>query len=108
MMPETATKPTQPQAQKRRSDTGDKTTATSLTAAGLAAFLLWIFGMIDAGRFFVPPVETAMFMGAGILPIIQAFSKRWIREIEQPTTGGVNGHAPEQLDLDLSAGTVGK
>lgn len=79
-----------PAQSQRRNDSGDKLTANSLTAAGAGAFLLWIFGMIDAGKFFVPPVETAMFMGASILPIMQAVGKRWIREISREPRG-VNG-----------------
>lgn len=93
-MPEPTAVPQQTQA--RRTDSGDKTTATSLTAAGCGAFLLWIFGMIDAGRFYVPPVETAMFMGAAALPIMQALGKRWIKEIERGPDCGrrVSGKAP--------------
>lgn len=77
---------------QRRSDKQAETTSTSLTAAGMGAFLLWIFGMIDAGRFFVPPVETAMFMGAGMLPIIHAIGARWVKKLSY--VDGVNGRAP--------------
>ncbi len=83
----------------RRGDANAQTTATSLTAAGFAAFLLWLFGMIDAGKFFVPPVETAMFMGAALLPIGQALGRRWIREISYDGTG-VNGRAPEPENFE--------
>lgn len=84
----------------RKSDSLNQTTSTSLTAAGMGAFLLWIFGMIDAGRFFVPPAETAIFMGAGLLPIIQAIAQRWIREINHdlPPARGINGGAPAPLE----------
>ncbi len=92
--------------QQRKTDSGDKDVATSLTAAGCGAFLLWIFGMIDAHKFFVPPVETAMFMGAGVLPIMKALGKRWIREIsKEPVCGrGVNGGPDEQEKPNI--GTV--
>lgn len=82
---------------QRRADKSNETTATSLTAAGCAAFLLWIFGMIDAGKFFVPPIETAMFMGAAIVPIGSAIGKRWINEITH--TGGINGKAPDSPEI---------
>lgn len=87
----------EPTMKARRSDSVTGTTADSLTAAGCGAFLLWIFGMIDAGHMFVPPAETAMFMGAAILPIAKAIGQRWIREITEDTksSGGVNGQAPK-------------
>lgn len=88
---------------QRRSDSGDKLTANSLTAAGAGAFLLWIFGMIDAGHFYVPPVETAMFMGAAILPIASALGKRWIKEIERgPYIGGVNAGPAKNSNQELA------
>jgi hypothetical protein len=82
--------------QTRRSDLTSDKTATSLTAAGMGAFLLWIFGMIDAHQFFVPPVETAMFMGAALLPITHALGARWVRKLNRDTGGtpGVNGGSP--------------
>lgn len=87
-MPDSVSAPSQ-----RRADKTNETTATSLTAAGMAAFLLWIFGMIDAGKFFVPPTETAMFMGAGLLPIVHAIGAKWVRRISRDTDG-VNCGAP--------------
>lgn len=100
--------PDQQPSQQRRSDAGTQTTATSLTAAGFAAFLLWFFGMIDAGHFFVPPVETAMFMGAALLPIGQAIGKRWIREINHGGEGK-NGKSPSKPDeTEFSASSAGQ
>lgn len=92
----------------RRADTTTADTANSLTAAGCGAMLLWLFGMIDAGKFFVPPVETAMFMGAAVFPIGKAIGQRWIKEINHETSyvGGVNGQAPNNNSVD--SGTTGK
>lgn len=102
-MPETTAEP----RTQRRGDQVTQTTSTSLTAAGCAAFILWIFGMIDAGHFFVPPVETAMFMGASLLPIGQALGRRWIREINHDI-GGVNGKAPANGSQSADSGATGK
>ena len=71
---------------QRRGDTVTKTTAVSGSAAGAAAVLLWLFGMIDAGRFFVPPAETALFLGAAIVPIYEILMNRMTRKL-----GGENG-----------------
>ena len=79
----------------RKSDAVKNVASTSFTVAGLSAFLSWMFGMIDAGRFFVPPQETVGFMAAGLLPIYQAVWNRWVQEITRDYGGGVNG-APEQ------------
>lgn len=95
------------EAKIRRTDSADKTTADSLTGAGAGAILLWFFGMIDAEKFFVPPAETAMIMGAGMLPIIKALNQRWIRKIEQQSVGGVNGQAPKCSETGDGAGAAG-
>lgn len=68
---------------KRRKSTIQTTTAVSMSTAGLAGLLGWIFQMLQAGMLMSPSEETLMLMAGFALPIIQAVRENLLYKLER-------------------------